>query len=57
MASLLSNLYDNLAEGVHEIKCKNGHDKKNLKNVEKIQSIVLTLMMISYVCGWWNQCI
>ena len=57
MASLLSNLYDNVAEGVHEIKCKNGHDKKNLKNVEKIQSIVRTLMMISYVCGWWNQCI
>ena len=28
MASLLSNLVGNLAEGVHKIKCKHGHDNK-----------------------------
>ena len=29
MASLLSNLVNNLAEGVHKMKCKYGHyDKK-----------------------------
>ena len=28
MASLLSNLVNNLAEGIHPIKCKHGHDKK-----------------------------
>ena len=34
MASLLSNLFDNLVKGVHEIKCKNGYDRKYVKNVE-----------------------
>ena len=28
MASLLSNLVDNLAEGIRKTKCKNGHDNK-----------------------------
>ena len=28
MAGLLSNLAGNLAEGVHKIKCKHGHDNK-----------------------------
>ena len=28
MANLLSNLVDNLAEGIHEIKCTHGHDNK-----------------------------
>ena len=28
MARLLSNLVNNLAEGVHKIKCKYGHDNK-----------------------------
>ena len=27
MASLLSNLVVNFAEGIHKIKCKYGHDK------------------------------
>ena len=32
MASLLSNLVNNLSEGIHRIKCKFGHDdKKNVK--------------------------
>ena len=29
MASLLSNLNNNLAEGIHKIKCNFGHDKEN----------------------------
>ena len=28
LVSLLSNLVDNLAEGIHKIKCKYGHHKK-----------------------------
>ena len=35
MASLISNLVNNLAEGIHKIKCKYRHaDKKNMKFVE-----------------------
>ena len=35
MASLLSNLLDNLAKGIHGIKSKYGYDnKKNAKHVE-----------------------
>ena len=35
MASSLSNLVNNLSEGIHRIKCKFGHnDKKNVKLVE-----------------------
>ena len=30
-ASLSSNLIDNLAEGIHETKCKYGHDNKKCK--------------------------
>ena len=29
MASSLSNLVDNLAEKIHKIKCKYGHNKKH----------------------------
>ena len=28
MAGLLSNLVNNLSEGIHKIKCKYGHDGK-----------------------------
>ena len=28
MASTLSNLVNNLSEGIHTIKCKSGHDDK-----------------------------
>ena len=31
MASSLSNLVNNLAEGIHIIKCKYGHDNKESK--------------------------
>ena len=53
MEGSLSNLVDNLAEGIHKIKYKHGHDnKKNVNYVElntKIVSVVLntqTLKMI-----------
>ena len=51
MASSLSNLVNNLAGGIHEIKCKYRHDK-NVKLVQwntKITKAFLntkTLMMI-----------
>ena len=31
MASFLSNLVNNLAEGIHKVKCKYGHDNKKLE--------------------------
>ena len=34
MTSSLSNLFDNLAEGIHEIKCKYGRDNKKCKTCE-----------------------
>ena len=33
MASSLSNLVNNLSEEIHRIKCKYGHDDKNVKPV------------------------
>ena len=30
ITSSLSNLVNNLSEGIHKIKCKYGHDDKNL---------------------------
>ena len=40
MASTLSNLVNNFAEGIHEIKYKNEHDNKNVKRVELKTKIV-----------------
>ena len=34
MVSLLSNLVNNLSEGIHRIKCKYRHDNKNVKLLE-----------------------
>ena len=34
MVSSLSNLLNNLSEGIHEIKCKYGHNDKKLKLAE-----------------------
>ena len=54
MASSLSSLFDNLAEGIHKIKWKHGFDNKNAKRVElnaKIVSALLntkTLKMVQY---------
>ena len=41
MVSLLSNLVDNLAEGIHKVKCKYGDDKKTVKRV-KLNTNILT---------------
>ena len=52
MASSLSNLVENLAEGIHNIKCKHGHVNKNVNGKELNPKIVgvflntLTLKMI-----------
>ena len=52
MASSLSSVINNLAEGIHKINCKHGHnDKKNVKPAESninIATVFLnpqTLMM------------
>ena len=34
MASSLSNLVNNLSEGIHKIKCKYGHDDKKCETCE-----------------------
>ena len=34
MVSSLSNLFNDLAEGIHKIKCKYGHNDKNMKLAE-----------------------
>ena len=44
MTSSLPNVIDNLAEWIHNIKCKYRHDNKKVKRVElnkKIKSAVL----------------
>ena len=38
MASSLSNLVNDLSEGIHRIKCRYGHDDKNVRLVELIIS-------------------
>ena len=39
MANSLWDLANNLSEGIHRIKCKYGHDNKNVKLVELSISI------------------
>ena len=34
MVSSLSNLVNNVSEGIHKIKCKHRHDDKNVKFAE-----------------------
>ena len=34
MASSLSNLVNNLSEGIHKIKCKDEHDELDMKLVQ-----------------------
>ena len=52
MANSLSNLVNNLSEGIHRIKCKFGHDEKNVKlaelniSIATVFSNVQTLKMI-----------
>ena len=44
MTSSLSNLVNNLSEGLHRIKCKSGNDEKNVKHVELNISIVTVFL-------------
>ena len=46
MASSVSNLVNNLCEGLHRIKCKLGHDNKKCELVELNISIATVLKMI-----------
>ena len=43
---LLSNLVNNLSEGIHRIKCKYGHDEKKVKHVELNISIATVFLNI-----------
>ena len=48
MASSLLNHADDLAEGIHKIKCKYGYDDKDVKHVElnaKVKSALLNTKM------------
>ena len=44
MASSISNIVKNLSEGVHRVKCKFGHDDKNVKHVELNVSIAAVFL-------------
>ena len=44
MASSLSNLVDNLAEGIHKVKCKYEHDDIKFEIVEFNTKIVSTIL-------------
>ena len=52
MASSLSNLVNNLSEGIHTIKCKHGHDDKNVKLAElniSIATIFLKMQTLKMI--------
>ena len=44
MVSSLSNLANNLSEGIHKIKCKCGQDEKNMKLAESNISIATVFL-------------
>ena len=44
MASSLSNLVNNLSEDIHKVKCKYGHDNKNLRFAELNISIATVFL-------------
>ena len=46
MASSLSNLFDNLSEGIHKFKCKYRYDDKNVKLAELNKSIATVFLNI-----------
>ena len=48
MASLLSNLVNNFAEGINRIKCKYRHEK-NVEIKTKIESAVLNKCIRSFI--------
>ena len=43
MASSLSNLVNNLSEGIHRIKCKKRHDDKNVGPVELVYNSIMEI--------------
>ena len=48
MASYFSDLVNKLSGGIHRIKCKFGHDDKNVKPVElniRIATVFLNMLM------------
>ena len=49
MESSLSNLVNNLAEGVHKIKCKYKHDDKNVKR-PKLNTKIVSAVLNTRVC-------
>ena len=44
MASLLSNLVNNLSEGIHGIKCKCRHGDKKCKTCGIISQLIISLL-------------
>ena len=54
MASSLPNLVDNLAEGIDKIKCKHGHDNKNVKLNTKIVFAILNIQTLKMVYYYIN---
>ena len=46
MASSLSNLVNNLADVIHKIKCKYGHDDKKCETVKLITNIASVALNI-----------
>ena len=65
MTSSLSKLVNNLSEGIHRIKCKFGHDEKNVKHVKLNRSIATAFLnaqiwfdkdaLVEYKCLRWNS--
>ena len=48
MASSLSNLVDNLAEGIHKLKQKHGYDDKKKKNGKRVE------LSTKIMSAFWN---
>ena len=55
MASSLSNPVNNLAEGIHKIKCKQGLDEKNVKLVERNTKTASDDNLIEYMYLCYNR--
>ena len=56
MSTLLPNLFDNLAEGIHEIKCKNEYDDKKFETHGinyKNESAALSTRTLKMT--WWYK--
>ena len=49
MASSLSNLVNNLSEGIHKINCKFGHNGKKCETYESIMTVVLTTQILTMI--------